>query len=90
MYCSTCGDERLFEQPPCPDGHGPDCPERFCAECGTAVLIGLPPVVPVIAGAVTGPLPGITTTSGTPTVHGVPALIGTPASGRTTSARAVA
>ncbi|MFG2002750.1 hypothetical protein ACGFNU_26680 [Spirillospora sp. NPDC048911] len=42
MYCSTCGDERLFEQPPCQDGHGADCPERMCTDCGTAMLIGLP------------------------------------------------
>jgi hypothetical protein len=40
LYCSTCGDDRLFEQPPCPDGHGPDCPERFCVDCGAAVLVG--------------------------------------------------
>jgi hypothetical protein len=44
LYCSTCGDERLFEQPPCPDGHGEECPERACTECGAAVLVGLPPV----------------------------------------------
>ncbi|GAA2587217.1 hypothetical protein SMC26_13805 [Actinomadura fulvescens] len=42
MYCSTCGDERLFELPPCQDGHGAECPERVCTECGTAMLIGLP------------------------------------------------
>ncbi|CNE49059.1 Uncharacterised protein [Mycobacterium tuberculosis] len=48
MYCSTCGDERVFEQPPCPDGHGAECPERACVECGAAVLVGPPPVaVPV-------------------------------------------
>lgn len=44
LYCSTCGDERVFEQPPCPDGHGAECPERACVECGAAVLVGLPPV----------------------------------------------
>ncbi|RSN64401.1 hypothetical protein DMH08_17810, partial [Actinomadura sp. WAC 06369] len=43
LYCSTCGDERMFEQPPCPDGHGPDCPERACVDCGTAVLVGPDP-----------------------------------------------
>ncbi|KAB2349605.1 hypothetical protein [Actinomadura rudentiformis] len=46
MYCSTCGDERLFEQPPCEDGHGAECPERICTECGTAMLIGLPVASP--------------------------------------------
>ncbi|MCP2336022.1 hypothetical protein [Actinomadura rupiterrae] len=40
MYCSTCGDERRFERTPCLDGHGPDCPERACVECGAAVLVG--------------------------------------------------
>jgi hypothetical protein len=43
LYCSTCGDDRLFERPPCRDGHGADCPERVCTGCGAAVLIGLPP-----------------------------------------------
>ncbi|GGV07688.1 hypothetical protein GCM10010182_28500 [Actinomadura cremea] len=33
----------MFEQPPCPDGHGPDCPERACVECGAAVLVGPDP-----------------------------------------------
>ncbi|WP_064743435.1 hypothetical protein [Actinomadura rifamycini] len=33
----------MFEQPPCPDGHGPDCPERACVDCGTAVLVGPDP-----------------------------------------------
>jgi hypothetical protein len=41
-HCSGCGDERVFEQPPCADGHGADCPERACTECGGALLIGLP------------------------------------------------
>ncbi|WP_165495179.1 hypothetical protein [Actinomadura roseirufa] len=33
----------MFEQPPCLDGHGEECPERACAECGTAVLVGPTP-----------------------------------------------
>jgi hypothetical protein len=41
-HCSACGDERPFEQPPCADGHGADCPEWACADCGSALLIGLP------------------------------------------------
>lgn len=45
LYCSACGDERLFEQPPCPDGHGAECPELACTGCGAAVLIGDPPPV---------------------------------------------
>jgi hypothetical protein len=42
LYCPTCGDERLAEAPPCPDGHGPDCAERACVECGTALLVDAP------------------------------------------------
>ncbi len=43
--CPSCGDQRPFEAPPCQDGHGADCPELACVDCGTAVLLGLP--VPV-------------------------------------------
>jgi hypothetical protein len=43
-HCSSCGTERPFEQPPCLDGHGGDCPERVCVDCGDAMLIGLPPI----------------------------------------------
>lgn len=39
--CPSCGTERVFEQPPCIDGHGIDCSEWCCTECGCAVLIGL-------------------------------------------------
>jgi hypothetical protein len=42
--CSACGTERPFEQPPCVDGHGDDCPEWACVHCGGALLIGLPPI----------------------------------------------
>jgi hypothetical protein len=42
LHCSTCGDERVFEQPPCSDGHGAECPERVCVECGAAVLVDPP------------------------------------------------
>jgi hypothetical protein len=38
--CPSCGDDRPFEAPPCPDGHGTDCSELACVECGTAVLVG--------------------------------------------------
>lgn len=43
-HCSACGTERPFEQPPCLDGHGDDCPEWVCVDCGDALLIGLPPI----------------------------------------------
>ncbi|WP_239347185.1 hypothetical protein [Frankia sp. Cj5] len=37
--CPECGDTRGFEQPPCVDGHGMDCPERACVDCGTALFV---------------------------------------------------
>lgn len=39
LYCDTCEGVQPFEMPPCPDGHGVDCPELLCTGCGTAVLI---------------------------------------------------
>ena len=41
--CPACGDERVFVQPPCVDGHTDDggaCPEWACSDCGTAVFVG--------------------------------------------------
>jgi hypothetical protein len=40
LLCAECGGQRRFEQPPCLDGHGADCPEWACVECGAAVLVG--------------------------------------------------
>jgi hypothetical protein len=37
--CPDCRTERLFEQPPCPDGHA-DCPEWVCTVCGCALVDG--------------------------------------------------
>ncbi len=47
-HCSVCDGARRFEQPPCADGHGADCPEWACVECGLAILIGDAPEIPVI------------------------------------------
>lgn len=41
-YCPECAQHEAFEQPPCTDGHGADCPEWLCLTCGTAVLIDVP------------------------------------------------
>jgi hypothetical protein len=38
--CPTCGEVRDFVQPPCADGHGPECPEWACADCGAAIVVG--------------------------------------------------
>jgi hypothetical protein len=39
-WCPCCRAERLFELPPCPDGHGFDCAERACVDCGAAIVVG--------------------------------------------------
>jgi hypothetical protein len=44
--CAVCGRVRLLVAPPCTEGHGADCPDRICAECGTAVFLN-----PVLASA---------------------------------------
>ncbi|GAB2464045.1 hypothetical protein [Jatrophihabitans fulvus] len=38
LFCPACDRETAAETPPCADGHGADCPDRACVECGTAVL----------------------------------------------------
>jgi hypothetical protein len=40
-WCPDCGTERPFERPGCVDGHGPDCSDRVCTECGLVVVVGL-------------------------------------------------
>ncbi len=42
--CTACGDDAVFEQPPCADGHGSggECPEWACTGCGAAFLSGDP------------------------------------------------
>jgi hypothetical protein len=41
-HCSSCGEERDFEAPPCSDGHGCDCPELVCLACGEALVSDVP------------------------------------------------
>ncbi len=40
-WCGECKGERLFEVPPCEDGHGIDCLDLACAECGLAIVTGV-------------------------------------------------
>jgi hypothetical protein len=40
LFCPDCSAEQSFERPACEDGHGPDCVELCCVQCGTAVLSG--------------------------------------------------
>lgn len=42
VHCPECAALKEFEQPPCLEGHGADCPEWLCLSCGTALLIGVP------------------------------------------------
>ena len=39
--CPTCRRRRRFEQPPCREGHGSNCPEWVCTFCGTALFTDL-------------------------------------------------
>ena len=40
LFCPDCSAAQAFERPCCGDGHGADCVELCCVECGTAVVIG--------------------------------------------------
>jgi hypothetical protein len=40
-WCPECADERPFETPPCDDGHGTDCLDLMCLDCGYAVVVGV-------------------------------------------------
>jgi hypothetical protein len=39
LFCFNCADYRPSETPPCADGHGADCPDRACTDCGAAVFL---------------------------------------------------
>jgi hypothetical protein len=39
-WCVSCESERAFEVPPCEDGHGLDCLDLACVDCGHAVVLG--------------------------------------------------
>jgi hypothetical protein len=40
-WCAACTDVTAFEAPPCHDGHGSDCPDLACVECGLGVVAGV-------------------------------------------------
>ena len=40
-WCGDCRDDRVFEVPPCEDGHGADCLDLACVDCGSAVVVGI-------------------------------------------------
>ncbi len=39
-FCTDCADVTVFEVPPCEDGHGEDCLDLVCVDCGSAVVLG--------------------------------------------------
>lgn len=54
LYCPTCARDCLAETPPCPDGHGADCPDHACVECGTALVDAMLVQIVATAGTRTG------------------------------------
>ena len=40
-WCPECADERPFEMPPCEDGHGADCLDLACVDCGFGIVVGV-------------------------------------------------
>jgi len=38
-WCSGCATETMFEVPPCEDGHGEDCLDLACLDCGLAIVL---------------------------------------------------
>ena len=38
-WCPGCSVQTLFEQPPCEDGHGTDCLDLACMECGFGITL---------------------------------------------------
>jgi hypothetical protein len=51
-WCAGCQADTPFEVPPCEDGHGADCVDLACVECGLALVAGvLLETTPATAGA---------------------------------------
>ena len=40
-WCAGCEGDRPFEVPPCEDGHGADCIDLACVDCGHALVLGV-------------------------------------------------
>jgi hypothetical protein len=40
-WCAGCEADTPFEAPPCDDGHGLDCLDLACVECGLALVAGV-------------------------------------------------
>lgn len=51
-YCPSCARPQPVEAPPCVDDHGPQCPERVCTVCDTALLVAPTPLESVAVAPV--------------------------------------
>lgn len=40
-WCAGCETDTPFEAPPCEDGHGLECLDLACVECGLALVAGV-------------------------------------------------
>ena len=40
-WCVGCDDEQVFVAPPCDDGHGEECLDLACIDCGHAITVGV-------------------------------------------------
>ena len=38
-WCTVCAAETEYEAVPCQDGHGGDCPDLLCVECGYVIVV---------------------------------------------------
>ncbi|MEJ5945445.1 hypothetical protein WDZ17_09090 [Pseudokineococcus basanitobsidens] len=43
--CSVCGRAVPHELVECVDGHGEDCPDRVCTDCGSVLVVGSAPAL---------------------------------------------
>jgi hypothetical protein len=37
--CPLCGHANALVLPDCTEGHGADCPDRVCLDCGSALFV---------------------------------------------------
>jgi hypothetical protein len=80
MHCTSCNEERLFEQfhsepASCPDVLDGDCQEWACAVCGDALIIGLPAPAYVRADSIRAALSRRTTDPSEPRTWRTPAPV---------------
>ncbi|MEJ5913196.1 hypothetical protein [Pseudokineococcus sp. 1T1Z-3] len=45
LDCAVCGRDVPHELVECLDGHGEDCPDRVCTDCGSVLVVGSAPLL---------------------------------------------